>query len=150
MEIFLEFVIFAVIVNNRAFLPLAKREKDTKFRFVKYKKSKGSVRKNCWRGFIWMVAPWVFIQRLKSQNRPFKKYHNTFCCHFLLQTFAQVLFSILSQEKLNTMIMQNFRGTQRVLWYFLQKAYYVQNKSYFLKELLNRYYLHGHSIRLKL
>ena len=35
----------------------------------------------------------------------FKKYHNTFCCHFLLQTFAQVLFSILSQEKLKTMLM---------------------------------------------
>ena len=97
-----------------------------------------------------MVAPWVFIQRLKSQNRPFKKYHNTFCCHFLLQTFAQVLFSILSQEKLNTMLMQNFRGTTKSIMVFLQKAYNVQNKSYFLKELLNRYYLHGHSIRLKL
>ena len=97
-----------------------------------------------------MVAPWVFIQRLKSQNRPFKKYHNTFCCHFLLQTFAQVLFSILSQEKLNTMLMQNFRGTTKSIMVFLQKAYYVQNKSYFLKQLLNRYYLHGHSIRLKL
>ena len=91
-----------------------------------------------------------FIQRLKSENRPFKKYHNTFCCHFLLQTFAQVLFSILSQEKLNTMLMQNFRGTTKSIMVFLQKAYYVQNKSYFLKELLNRYYLHGHSIRLKL
>ena len=96
-----------------------------------------------------MVAPWVFIQRLKSQNRPFKKYHNTFCCHFLLQTFAQVLFSILSQEKLNTMLMQNQRDNKEYCSIFA-KGLLCTNKSYFLKELLNRYYLHGHSIRLKL
>ena len=48
------------------------------------------------------------------------------------------------------MLMQNFRGKTKSIMVFLQKAYYVQNKSYFLKELLNRYYLHGHSIGLKL
>ena len=78
-----------------------------------------------------------------------KKYHNTFCCHFLLQTFAEVLFSISSQEKLSTMLVQNFKGTTKSIVFF-QKTHYVQNTSYFLKEVRNRYYFHGYSIGLKL
>ena len=89
-----------------------------------------------------MVAPWVFVQRLKSQNRPFKKYHNTFCCHC-------IVFNFVPREIEHNDYAKFQRDTKSIM-VFLQKAYYVQNKSYFLKELLNRYYLHGHSIRLKL
>ena len=99
--------------------------------------------------FEWLLRGFLY-KDLKVRIGLLKKYHNTFCCHFLLQTFAQVLFSISSQEKLNTMLMQNFRGITKSIMVFLQKAYHVQNKSYFLKELLNRYYLHGHSIGRKL
>ena len=98
--------------------------------------------------FEWSLHGFLY-KDLKVGIGLFKKYHNTFCCHFLLQTFAEVLFSISSQEKLSTMLVQNFKGTTKSIVFF-QKTHYVQNTSYFLKEVRNRYYFHGYSIGLKL
>ena len=97
---------FAVIVNNPCIPSIGQTWETYLISFCKIQEKVVCERTAAEVSFEWLLRGFLY-KDLKVRIGLFKKYHNTFCCHFLLQTFAQVLFSILSQEKLNTMLMQN-------------------------------------------
>ena len=42
------------------------KKKNPIFHFVKYWKTNGTMKKYCWRGFIWMITPQDNVDKLKS------------------------------------------------------------------------------------